>query len=118
MAKTYDSAQAQRLVPLLEVIGREILERQAQIVRLERRRVPKGTDPIALRAELSGHRRELRNARRELARLGCRVDQSERLTIFIGGHGGAFESGYRWSPGEGTVRTTPLTAERPDGGEG
>lgn len=68
--------RAVALGPLLASIGREIGERSDALALLlverERERLERGAHTL-LEAECAAHRRELRRAHQELARLGCQV---------------------------------------------
>jgi hypothetical protein len=87
---------AERLLPLLRSVGREIRERSLAIAELENRldaRLPDARSPQARRqieSELAIHRRELRRIERELAQLGCNLDADHPLRILIPGNGEQF----------------------------
>lgn len=113
MKKAYDSLAAGRLVPYLQSAHREIRERAAKVRRLEDRlRIlpEEERDTSQAHAELSIHRRELREARRDLVRLGCVVeDELGPFQVRIPGADGRLESGFSWTAGEQKVR--PLEAD-------
>lgn len=111
--RVYAEPQAERLLPLLVSIGREVKNRLRAIDELEQRlarygptnppRHPEGTEDVA---QLALHKRELRLALRELEQLGCDLDEDHPLRILIPGLNGpmAFESSlektaFRFRPG-------------------
>ena len=90
MKKTYAREEAERLFPLLCSIGREIRSRIAEADRVQGRiaalaptRRVHGAELARLESELSLQRREQRRAERELARLGCRLDEDAVARILI-----------------------------------
>jgi len=114
MKKAYDRTTARQLVPLLESITREVVDRlhevrifQGKLSLLEQGKsgaVAKGDEYIELRAALSNHRREIRLAMKELERLGCVVDEHNPLLIFIPGSDGNIDHGFQWDPADPTLR--------------
>ena len=112
MMKNYDRTEASKLLPLLDVITREISERSVAVRRLTRRvtelRELNGpqAELLDLEAELAGHKRELRHARTELESLGCAVDDAHPLRIMIRGSDGTFDRGYLWDVGTGGIHET------------
>jgi hypothetical protein len=80
---------AERLLPLLRSVRREIRERTLEAARLEERieaLVPRRVhvnEINTLESELSTHRRELRRIERELAELGCKQDGDRPLRILV-----------------------------------
>jgi hypothetical protein len=106
MMATYDRDRATRLVPLLRSITREIRERTHAVEHLEARLMSHRNSgwpgEPQVRAELACHRRELRRAREELARLGCALDESHPLRVLIPGRDGKLRSGFEWT-GNGEV---------------
>jgi hypothetical protein len=96
----YAEPQAEKLLPLLVSIGREVKNRIRAIDELEQKlskygpsnppRDPEATQAVA---ELAMHKRELRTALKELERLGCELDADHPLRILIPGLDGpmAFE---------------------------
>ena len=114
MTKSYDNHGAERLIPLLRVMNREISERSDAIrsayrrinqVRRNRelpareRRIQEGF----LQAEIATHKREVRLANKELARLGCLVDELDPSTVLIPGRDGDLGRGFIWRAGEARV---------------
>ena len=110
MKKTYRREEAERTLPLLRSIGREASDRMREMRRIAgriavlfpRRRVH-GEEIRRLESELSVQRRELRHARRELERLGCRLDDGAEARILIPADRGAhvvegFLSQTRFAP--------------------
>ncbi len=93
--QAYDDAAAEKLLPLLVSIGREIKNRMNAVNELEDQlaRAPKGTDVSGITARLAVEKRELRTTLHELERLGCDLDPDHPLRILIPGLGGpmAFE---------------------------
>ena len=90
MKTTYAREEAERLLPLLRSIGREIRFRSGEATRLQNRiaalfptRHVHGEELRRLEAELATQRRELRLSERELARLGCRLDRRAVAKILI-----------------------------------
>jgi len=114
MKKAYDRTTARQLVPLLESITREVVDRlhevrifQGKLALLEQGKsgaAAKGDEYIELRAALSNHRREIRLAMQELERLGCVVDEHNPLVIFIPGSDGNIDHGFQWDPSDPTLR--------------
>ena len=110
MNKTYDRNHAEKLVPLLEVIVNEILERTRAVRKLaqESKPQPEGSAPSAdeldRRAEIASHRREIRLSIKELERLGCVVDEQDLTRVYIPGPGGKIDRGFSWQSGEKNVR--------------
>ena len=114
MKKAYDRTTARQLVPLLESITREVVDRlhevrifQGKLALLEQGKSVGGTrseEYLDLRAALSNHRREIRLAMRELERLGCVVDEHNPLLIFIPGSDGNIDHGFQWDPSDPTLR--------------
>ena len=107
MTTTYDRQDAQKLVPLLDAIFREVAERrhearllEKQLVR-EKREGASAETLLGLRARLASHRRELRLARKEFERLGCTVDDHNPNRVFIAGPIG--ERSFRWDAGDESV---------------
>jgi len=91
--RTYALKDAERIVPLLRSIGREIkarhraaqtIQRRLEILRGLKRAPTDGPSEVdGLEAELATHLRETRSAERELERLGCRLDEQHPLRILI-----------------------------------
>lgn len=93
--QAYGEESAEKLLPLLVSIGREIKNRMQAINALEEaleKRAP-GLDVSTTTARLSIEKRELRTTLRELERLGCDLDPDHPLRILIPGLNGpmAFE---------------------------
>lgn len=95
--KSFARHDAERLLPLVRAIGREIEERTrhaAELVeRLTRRSAdaPEQRDELTLlESELSTARRELRRAEKELERLGCSLDGDHPLRVLFPGAGETF----------------------------
>ena len=95
----YPEDQAEKLLPLLVSIGREVKNRIRAIDELEQKLARSSTSPgrapeaAQAVAELAIHKRELRTALKELERLGCELDEDHPLRILIPGLEGpmAFE---------------------------
>ena len=107
MKKAYDTDGARRLVPYLRATHREIRERMDTVRRLENRlrllpEEERKTSPV--NATLSTHRREIREAKRDLLRLGCELDELGPFQVRIPGEDGRLEHGFAWAPGDPTVR--------------
>ena len=84
--------EAERLLPLLRAIGKELKERSTAIRALEARIADLARAPAlhcreisVLESELSLHRRELRGVEKEMSRLGCSVDEDNPGRILIAG---------------------------------
>ena len=109
MKKAYERTQANRMIPLLASISREVRDRKRSIKRKERllgrmrSAAAELCEVLGLQAELAGHKRELRHAEEELDRLGCALNDSPTRTVLIPGRNGALEDGYRWRLGESLV---------------
>ena len=107
---SYERSDANRLLPLLRSIGREIEERTVALEALERRigRHPEfpreNPERGALVAEAATHRRELRRARSELQRFGCSVLGLAPLTIRIPGRDGEAKKSFVWQTGDPALR--------------
>ena len=107
MNTTYDRHDAQKLVPLLDAIFREVADRRHEIRLLEKQLVRAKRESAAdevlltLRARLASHRRELRLARKEFERLGCQVDDHNPNRVLIAGPRG--ERSFRWDAGDESV---------------
>ena len=98
--RVYAEPQAEKLLPLLVSIGREVKNRIRAINELEqvlskfdltkRPRDPAAAETVA---QLAMHKRELRTSLKELERLGCSLDDDHPLRILIPGLNGpmAFE---------------------------
>ena len=94
--KIFARHDAERLMPLLRSIGREMRERTRAIDSLEERLTASSNsrnvdgDVIAtLEPQLATHKRELRRIESELAQLGCNLDADHPLRILIPAEGGA-----------------------------
>jgi len=115
MNRSYDSESAASLIPLLGVLNREIRERNdavaqatARARQLERDHPKVGlsersAELAVLRAEISTHKREIRETRRELGRLGCLLDEEDLSTVHIPGRNGEIEDGFVWHAGASQV---------------
>ncbi|MBK7875031.1 MAG: DUF2203 family protein [Planctomycetes bacterium] len=113
----YDRSQAERLVPLLKAIARELQERSGHIDQLEReletlrgdeRSGPKGK----LLVRLVEHRRALNEAERELAALGCALDEDHPLRVLIPGDRGEFEGGFAFDAVRNSLEPLPVDSVR------
>ncbi|MAE28351.1 MAG: DUF2203 family protein [Planctomycetota bacterium] len=115
----YDQQDASRLIPLLNSIMQEISDRIQAIALTEAnlREMDKdekaGRPGQALAAALMNHRRELRQCRKEINRLGCVFDEDQPYRILIPGNDGQLSGGYAWQTGEASIETrTPDTSNR------
>jgi uncharacterized protein DUF2203 len=85
----YAPADAKALAPLLDSIGRELVERGVRLAELETRIAELRASPFyadelhQLEAEAAEHRRALRLCRAELEQLGCSVVGTSPLTVRI-----------------------------------
>ena len=116
MKKTYDQNHAEKLVPLLEVVVNEILERTRTVEALRRESDPHASQPSAAelerRAEIASQRREIRLSIRELERLGCVVDEQDLSRVYIPGPGGKIDRGFSWQSGEKEVKSVAPEAHQ------
>lgn len=101
MNRAYDRKTASDLLPLLDVILREVTERRHELRILERRlrrarEAEDVTDTLELRAQIALHRREIRLALAEVQELGCVIESDSPLQVLIPGADGRLEGGYRW----------------------
>lgn len=111
--RVYAEPQAEKLLPLLVSIGREVKNRIRAITELEEKLAhyspanpPRDEAGGELIAQLAIHKRELRLSLEELERLGCDLDADHPLRILIPGLNGpmAFEGSlektqFRFRPG-------------------
>jgi hypothetical protein len=107
----YDRRRATELLPLLNAISREIVERSRALEALEERMSPRegmpelGEAELAnLVAEAAGHRRELRHAKEELEALGCSIVGTEPITIRIPGQLGKERRSFVYQTGDAVLR--------------
>ena len=115
MNKSYDCESATKLIPLLRIMNREISERSQavrgaldRIGRLQRNASHVGArereaEVASLRAQVANHKREIRSIRREIARLGCLMDEADPTTVHIPGRNGELEEGFVWHAGQANV---------------
>ena len=110
MKKTYDNRSADRLIPLLRVIQREIRERSDSVRILENRLGTFSLDQAdspgfqSAQAELSNHLREIRLSKKELERIGCAVDDAQPNRVLIPGSDGELGAGFSWALGDTRVQ--------------
>jgi hypothetical protein len=105
-SKQLNRDDAERMMPLLRSIGREIRERTKAIAALEENGAAPSIHPnlhamsdanvsaanvdvATVESQLSLHRRELRRCERELKELGCNLDADHPLRILIPSTDGA-----------------------------
>jgi hypothetical protein len=88
--RTYALKEAERMVPLLRSIGREMKARRSAAEEihkhLESLRIRSSgpmSDVSSLEGQLATHLREMRGAEKELEHLGCRLDEQHPLRILI-----------------------------------
>ena len=111
MNRSYDSRNADRLIPLLRSVQREVREREDQVrgLRVRMSNLPRtaaSKDELRdLQAELAIHKREIRLSRKELGRLGCAIDEERPERVLIPGADGDLARGFAWSFGEVHVRS-------------
>ena len=96
---SYNAQQARALTPLLEAIGREIVERQDTIRALLLRASNELYDPEKLAHDLLRHRKALAAAHLELYNLGCALVGRRPLTFSIRRAGQGPRS-FLWQGGE------------------
>ena len=95
--RTYALKEAERIVPLLRSIGKEIHGRRKAAEEIQKRlelvrRVARSENAVVrnLEAELATHLREIRASERELEHLGCRFDERHPFRILIPSSEGAW----------------------------
>jgi hypothetical protein len=115
MYNAYDYTGADRLIPLIRMIHREMRERADAIrgINIQLHRQQSATSlgqptlaefsEVNLLANLSNHKREIRKAEKELTRLGCCVDGDNPFRVLIPGANGEIENGYAWRVGDEKV---------------
>jgi len=120
MKRAYDHRGAESLIPLLQILTREIKERSEAIRNTHRRIYRHRRDrrnrtrevsshqieaaiEAALVAEVANHRREIRLTRKELDRLGCYEDAKNPSRFLIPGSNGEIETGFAWQVGDDKV---------------
>lgn len=112
--QAYDRSRAERLVPLLRSILREVRERQESIARLERlieeRQGAPGRDSEVhlMLVQLTEHNRGERDALRELSLLGCQLDDDYPMRVLIPGDAGEFAGGFSFDALSGSIETLPF----------
>ena len=101
MKRSYDRTLAQRMIPLLDVIAREILERNAALEALKQRVLATHdqAEVHGLLSAMAAHKRELRLARRELERFGCSIVGTDPVTVRIPCRIGGKERSLLWQVG-------------------
>lgn len=111
----YDRQLAMRLIPILRSITREIRERTRGIDDLESRlnsasaqagQDGRSIDPFEIQPALANHRRQLRLAKQELARLGCILDEDHPLRILIPGEDGTISGGFAWDAVDDSLQSS------------
>lgn len=117
MTKSYDYRGADSLIPLLQVLNREIKERTQAIQHTLRsiRRLKRQEPPVKpselrhrvalLQSQISTHKLEIRMTKKELSRLGCQVDSADPSMVLIPGRDGNLETGFAWRSGETSVHS-------------
>ncbi|GAB4145393.1 MAG: hypothetical protein Fur0037_13300 [Planctomycetota bacterium] len=112
MKRTHDIAEANAMVPLLEAIASEVVERralrrklQAERAALERASSPEGLSSAlaSLDARICDQDEGLQRARRELEQMGLTVLRIEPLTIHIQGQSRSGPVVFCWQEGEDHV---------------
>ncbi|MAB79572.1 MAG: hypothetical protein CMJ89_09500 [Planctomycetes bacterium] len=111
---TYDVRGANRLLPLLNSIGREIQERTEALDQLEDQigclsssnRTTERTGALLAQAsaEAATQRRAIRQVREELQRFGCSVLGTDPLTIRIPGRVGEAKKSFVWQTGDPVLK--------------
>jgi hypothetical protein len=120
-ALTYDKQIADRLIPLLEVIVGELMDRTRAVRSLRRKldqvldldgRLPESKPErhraMELQARLATQIHECRLSNQELEKLSCVFDARRRV-VRIPGLNGGLEGGFEW--GLGTHSVNPAQAE-------
>ncbi|MCA9001763.1 MAG: DUF2203 family protein [Planctomycetes bacterium] len=109
--RTYDLDHANRLIPFLEVLVGEFVDRNRAIRSLRRKLdavldvdghltedLAERREAMELQARLSTQLRERRMITEELDKLGCTLDSRGRI-VRIPGVSGVLEDGFEWTPG-------------------
>ncbi len=116
MKNAYNYTGAERLIPLIRMIHREMRERSEAIrdlnIKLHQLRsnsahsTPRARElaKLNIQADIASHKREIRFANKELERLGCAVDEENPFRVLIPGTNGEIENGYAWRVGDSRVR--------------
>ena len=117
----YDKQVATRLIPLLEVLVGEFLDRTKEVraIRWQLAKVlgpdgrlpenqPERGEASELRARLSTQLRECRLVTEELENLACEFDARRRM-VRIPGESGEYEDGFEWYLGSSDVVSVKLT---------
>lgn len=112
MKRIYSLPEANRVLPLVRAIARELIERRTQRRTLNRERelLERAQTPEGLRSELaeldiriSDHDNAMANCRREIEGMGMSVLRTNPLTIHIPGHSRTGQVVFCWEEGEETV---------------
>ena len=124
MKNAYDYNRAEKLIPLIQAIHRELRERSEAIrdLNIQLHQMRQGSQPLTreervsrerhVQASLANHKREIRLANKELARFGCLIDEDNPFRVLIPGNSGEFRDGYSWRVGDEQVRA--LVQEGPN----
>lgn len=95
--RIYALKEAEKIVPLLRSIGKEIHVRRRATAELQKRldlvRSLARTESAVLQnleAQIATHLREIRSSEKELDHLGCRLDERHPLRILIPSSDGAW----------------------------
>jgi hypothetical protein len=95
--RIYALKEAEKIVPLLRSIGKEIHVRRRATEELQKRLdlvrgVARAENSVlrGLEAQIATHLREIRSSERELDHLGCRLDERHPLRILIPSSDGAW----------------------------
>ena len=120
-ALRYDKEIATRMIPLLEVLVGEFLDRTKEVraIRWQLAKVlgpdgrlpeeqPERGEASELRARLSTQLRECRLVLEELENLACEFDARRRM-VRIPGESGEYEDGFEWYLGSSDVVSVKLT---------
>lgn len=114
----YDRSRAERLVPLLQSILRELRERQEAIAGLEnlieqrQRGTGRESNADLLLIQLTEHNQGERDALRELALLGCALDDDYPMRVLIPGDDGEFAGGFSFDAVSGALEELPVASAR------
>ncbi|MDF1836964.1 MAG: hypothetical protein P1V35_03770 [Planctomycetota bacterium] len=114
-ALRYDQHTANRMIPLLDVLVTEFLDRTNSVRSLRRQIAklvgpdgrlpetqPERSEGSELQAQLSTQLRECRLVTEELENLACEFDARRRM-VRITGQSGEFEDGFEWYLGSSEV---------------
>ena len=97
--------------PVITIEKKDSMQQAAALMKENRIRLLSETESALspAHASLATHRREIREAKRELRRLGCEVEELGPFQVLIPGADGRLENGFAWTAGDSNVR--PVEAD-------